>query len=518
MSNSRINNSIRNVSVSLFAQVVNYVFKFLTRTVFIQHLGKELLGLNGLFISILYFLSFSELGISTVVGYLLYKPIADNDKKKIAVLMRVLRNAYWVIGFIITVLGLACIPFLRFIIKNYEVNLYTYLCFIVFILTSSLSYIFSYKSTLLIIDQKEYIFSLFTLVFCIIQNVLQIICLIKLNSYLYYLIVALICVLLLNFSISQYVDKKYSYINDYTKEKVDANTKKNIVQILKASAFNNIGSSILSSSDNVIYSSLFGLAVVGEISNYILICTSAFLLNSKIVSAITPSIGNYCATENKEKQYMIFKSIMLLVFFICSLISITLLATIQDIIVLWVGEKYLVSFDIVFFIILNSFCIALAGPVYTFQVTCGFADRLIYKRVFQVVINIGLSILLGILIGVKGVIIATILSFVLTIFWMEPNLVFKEGFGVSPFKYYLKYVYYLVTFLIEFAIVVFFNILIDNSIEQNIYRIIIKIFVSALVCLFLFITFTFKLEENKYLRHMLIAKIKEIRRYLYIKQ
>ena len=510
MKKSRVNNSIRNITVSLFSQVVNYVFKFLTRTIFIQHLGKEFLGLNGLFISILYFLSFTELGISTVVGYLLYKPIADDDKKKIAILMRVLRNAYWLIGFIITIMGVICIPFMNILIKNYNINSYTYLCYIVFILTSSLSYIFSYKSTLLIIDQKEYIFSLFTLFFCIIQNILQIICLIRFNSYLYYLIVALFCVLLLNFCISKYVDKKYNYINDYNKEKVSQEIKNNIVKILKASIFNNIGSSILSSSDNIIYSSLFGLVVVGELSNYSLICTSAFLLNSKIISAITPSIGNYCALENKNKQYMIFKSTMLSVFFICSLVATSLLSSIQDIIVLWVGEQYLISYDIVFFVILNNFCISLAAPIYTFQVTCGFADRLIYKKIFQVIINTILSIFLGLTIGIKGVIIATNISFVLTVFWMEPNLVFKEGFGISPSKYYIKYIYYLFILFINFITMKFLHLLIFDNYVISLNMIIVKIISSLLIGTISFFIFTYKFEENRILRIVLTTKLKNI--------
>lgn len=511
MSKSRINNSIRNIVVNISTQVVNYIFRFLTRTIFIQQLGKEVLGLNGLFISILYFLSFSELGISTVVGYLLYKPLANNDKKKISVLMRILRNAYWIIGSFITILGFVCIPFLSFIIKNYEVNLHTYLCFIVFILTSSLSYIFSYKSTLLIIDQKEYIFSLFTLFFCIIQNVLQIICLIQFNSYLYYLIVALVCVLLLNFTISLYVDKKYCYINDYKIVKVDADTKNNIAQLLKASVFNNIGSSILSSSDNVIYSSLFGLAIVGEISNYILICTSFFLLNSKIISAITPSIGNYCAVENKEKQYLLFKSTFLFVFLICSVISICLLSSIQDIITIWIGVDYIISFNIVFLIVFNSFCSSLVAPVYTFQVTCGLAHKLVYKRIYQVIANVILSIVLGLTIGVKGVILATIISFLLTVFWMEPNLVFNEGFNISPKKYYNKFFCYIVIFFIDFIVMYFLDIFIDSYIDLSIFRIVIKIMCSIFICIIFCYATTSRLEEHKILKLLFISKLKEFR-------
>lgn len=80
---SRTKNAGRNVLSASAFQLVNIILKFALRTVFIYTLGKEYLGLNGVFSNILSILSLSELGIGSVIIYDMYKPIADNDTDKV---------------------------------------------------------------------------------------------------------------------------------------------------------------------------------------------------------------------------------------------------------------------------------------------------------------------------------------------------------------------------------------------------------------------------------------------------
>ena len=80
MKNSRTKNSAINVIVSSISKVMTLVLSFACRTFFIQTLGKEYLGVNGLFSNILTILSFAELGIGNAIIFKLYKPIAEEDK------------------------------------------------------------------------------------------------------------------------------------------------------------------------------------------------------------------------------------------------------------------------------------------------------------------------------------------------------------------------------------------------------------------------------------------------------
>ena len=69
MSESRTRNSMLNLISALVGQILSLVLKFVVQTVFIYTLGKEYLGLNGLFTNILSFLSLAELGVGSSITF-----------------------------------------------------------------------------------------------------------------------------------------------------------------------------------------------------------------------------------------------------------------------------------------------------------------------------------------------------------------------------------------------------------------------------------------------------------------
>ena len=119
---SRTENVTRNLKSSILFQCTNIIIKFLLRTVFIYALGKEYLGVNGVFTNILTVLSLSELGLGTAIIYDMYQPIAENNIEKEIQLFRFYRYIYAIVGSIILLLGLLLVPFLKYIIKDSSNN------------------------------------------------------------------------------------------------------------------------------------------------------------------------------------------------------------------------------------------------------------------------------------------------------------------------------------------------------------------------------------------------------------
>ena len=109
----RIENTIKNSSFGIIAQISNILLGLVVRTFFIHNLDKCYLGVNGLFTNILTMLSLAELGVGTAIVYNMYKPIADNDYKQIAKLMNLYKKAYSIIGCIVAIIGVALIPALK---------------------------------------------------------------------------------------------------------------------------------------------------------------------------------------------------------------------------------------------------------------------------------------------------------------------------------------------------------------------------------------------------------------------
>lgn len=68
-----------------------------------------------------------------------------------------------------------------------------------------------------------------------------------------------------------------------------------------------LGHVALNGTDNIIISAVVGVLWVGRLSNYTLICDSVTSVLCQITAAITGSLGNYFATENRRSGYVIFK-------------------------------------------------------------------------------------------------------------------------------------------------------------------------------------------------------------------
>ena len=155
---SRSEYSIINIVTGLGGYFINTILGYICRMVFVRCLSAEYLGINGLFTNILSMLSLAELGIGGAIGFALYKPLAENDKDKIATLMNFYGKAYKVIGMIVAVLGLLMMPFLKVLITtqpNIKENLYV--IYAIYLFNTASSYFFSYRSALLTAAQRNYI-------------------------------------------------------------------------------------------------------------------------------------------------------------------------------------------------------------------------------------------------------------------------------------------------------------------------------------------------------------------------
>ena len=68
MNDSRTSNSLKNIIASVGSQLFNLILSFVSRTVFIQVLGVEYLGISGLFNDVLSMLNMAELGFGTAMA------------------------------------------------------------------------------------------------------------------------------------------------------------------------------------------------------------------------------------------------------------------------------------------------------------------------------------------------------------------------------------------------------------------------------------------------------------------
>ena len=189
----RSKNTSKNIVFGSILKIYQIVMPFIIRTVMIYQLGVGYLGLNSLFASILQILNMAELGVGNAMVYSMYKPIADDDEKKICALMRLYRLYYRIIGLIILCAGIIIVPFLPRLIKgDIPGGLNLYILYGLNLGATVLTYwLFAYKNCIIVAHQRNDVISKITLFAESFKYFLQISMLVIFKNYYVFLIIAI---------------------------------------------------------------------------------------------------------------------------------------------------------------------------------------------------------------------------------------------------------------------------------------------------------------------------------------
>jgi O-antigen/teichoic acid export membrane protein len=445
---SRTANSIRNAGVSIFSNILVIVLGFIVRTVFIRTLSTEYLGVNGLFTNILTIFSLAELGIGNAIIYQLYKPLAYQDEEKVNSLMGFYGNTYKVIALVVAGMGLLVLPFLDIIIKSPpQIVENIRIVYLLYLTNSVFTYLFIYKKSLLVADQKEYIAEVIKIIKTILLSVAQILILLIYKNFMLYLVIQMVATLIHNIVISFLVDKKYVYTSKESK-KLDKEEKSIIFKDVRALFLYKISNIIINSTDNIVLSAFVGISPVGLYSNYYLIIQSVYTLTKSPLRALTASIGHLNATEDKEKQYLIYNTTNFVASWLYGMVFICFFILLDPFIVLWIGESYLLERNVVIILLINFYFLGVTGVYNIFRNTFGLFVQGQIRPLIASIINIGFSLLLVQYYSTLGVFFGTLIAYLSFSVWYDPYIVHKHAFKRSVVPFYIKTLFYLATIII----------------------------------------------------------------------
>lgn len=435
---SRTINASKNAVSAIANKIALLFLTFISRKFFISYIGVEYLGIDGLFANVLTLLSMADLGLGTAINVSLYKPIAENDTYKITALLNYFKILYRFIALGVTVMGIALIPFLKYLVNMDSDIQYLYLYYVVFVAKNTVSYLFIYKSALIRADQKTYLINKVEVVINFVKVVVQILSIIILKSYFIYILADVIAILAQNIIVSSQADKQYSFITDNSK--LELSEKKGIFSDVASIFLYKIAWSLLNGTDNILMSIIVGTVYVGLYSNYFIITNNLETFIALLFTSLTASVGNLVATSDENNRYKIFKMMQMVSFWLCGIVCLSILFLMQDFIQLWLGKKFLLDQLTLVAIVLNVFFSTCMRPVWTFREGTGMYKQIRYIMFLTALINLGLSIVLGNFLGISGILFATVISKLLTYFWYEPNILFKKFFKVSSYSYYVEYI------------------------------------------------------------------------------
>lgn len=510
---SRTKNATRNITFGVIYKVLNIIIPFITRTIMLYVLGTEFLGLNGLFSSILQVLNLAELGFSNAIIYSMYKPVAENDYKKISILLNYYKKVYKIIGIIVLILGVILLPFISYFINGtYPSGINIYIIYIITLANTCLTYfLYAYKNSLLIAGQREDILSKISAAILIIQNIVQAIVLLVFKNYYLYIIMLPICTIINNLIVSKYVDKKYPQIIK-TNEKLDEENNLEIKKNIKGMFFQKIGGVVLSSVDYIVISSFLGLTILGLYSNYYYIITSLFAILTVILNSLKASVGNSIILESKEKNFNDLKKFNFIYLWIVSFCTISLLCLYQNFIHIWLGKEMMLSDTIVILFAIYFFVHKWFDMLYVYQEAKGLWWENRFVPFIAAIVNLVINIILVQYIGLSGILISTIISVL---------FIYDLGYMFILFKYYFnkkqmcewllqQCKYLLVTI---FATIITYT-LCHNIGEYNFINFLLRIIICLIVPNTIFLICYYKQTEFKSLIPLLKTILSKIKRMI----
>ena len=511
MTESRTKNSIRNYGATMFAQLLSIILNFIGRTVFIYFLGIEYLGVNGLFSNILSLLSLAELGVGTAIIYMMYKPIADNDIYKIAAYNQLFKKIYNYIGLFILIVGLSLTPFIDALIKGKpDITENIYLIYALFVINSSISYFYTYKRSLLIAYQKEYINNTNIIQFALIKDIALISILFCFKNFYLYLLTQIIVTFVSNIFISQKVNKLFPEIVNANKQRIPSAEVKIIIKNTAAMVCHKIGSAAISGTGNIFISYFVGLATVGIYSNYILISQCAIQIVGRGITSLTASFGNLVASDTDGRVFQVFKKIYFINLILSITIGVLYFVLIQPFITVWIGSKYLLESSSILIIVVNNlFFNQIRVPAQIVINTYGLFWQIKWKSLIEAAINLGLSFLLiaHFKLGINGVLLAALISNISTNLWWEPYVAYKIGMRVNFGSYIRSFCIDTLLFFVIIAIVSILDSYMDNYARNIIVNMCLRFIVSiSLICGFIWIGYR-KTVEFKYILSLLHIRL-----------
>lgn len=505
----RTEKSVKNIAFGFGSQAVITLVNFVTKSIIARLLGEQIIAMNGLFNDVIACMSLAELGIGSAIIYNLYKPLAEDDKEKVSQLMYFYKKAYLIIAGVIVFLGGITSLFVQYIVKDITYPLwFVRVIFLLFVLSSASTYLFSYKISLLNADQKAYLNSFFTTIFFVVRTGINIGVLLILNkygddySYIIYLVVSIVTGLISNIIVSKQVDKRYPYLKKAKLPKEDRNK---VFDNVKNIFVKEVSGKITSSTDNILISVMVSTIMVAPNQFYTMLTGVFKNLVSQITIGISASLGNLFATETGDECERVINRLTWF-YGIFAIWSCTgLYVCCEPFITVWVGAQYVYAKYIAFILMINLFCFVVSRPIYDAMSAAGLFKQGKNISIIGSAVNLVVSIIFGKVWGVFGIFLGTFCTYLIQII-MKTYYVHKLVMKKSPVKYGIKltmFSVFVVGFMLggDFLCSLF---CFENNIVQFLFN---GILVSALYLIFVIVVYG-RSEEYKYFKALLFSKLK----------
>lgn len=451
---SKLDKTLKNARVTLVYYFIALVISFISRKIFIEVLGTELVGLSATMQNILGFLNLAELGIFTAVSYALYKPIVEKNQSEVNRIVSLFGYLYRYVGIFILITGVILSFFLPLFFKKSELSLiYLYGAYYTFLSVTLFSYFNNFRQILLTADQKSYVVTKVTNLASLLKVVLQIVYLkFFQGNYIGWLVIEFVFGMFTRWWTNRRVQQEYPWLTTNLREgKQLLKEYPLILKNIKNLFIHKIAEFVGGQVDNILIFAYASLSMVTLYTNYTMITKRIASLVVSTLGSNLAGVGHVVAEGNNEKTLNLFREFNGLFFFLAGVCVYCLYYLANPFIALWLGNDFILG-DNVFILILISMYISLTRTAIMFFINGFGLYKDVWAPIVEAILKLSASIILGYFYGLFGILLGTIISTVTIVVIWKPYFLFNEALKVSVWKYWKDVAVYVLLFAISILI------------------------------------------------------------------
>ena len=446
-------NTKRNIIAGEIDKIVGIICPFIVRTLIIKIIGIDYLGLTSHYYSILQMLNLVEMGFGTALVYSMYAPIAQNRDDAINALIQFYKKIYRILGLIVILLGIAFTPFLRMTIKGdvpSDINIH-YL-YLIYLLNAVVQYyVFPERKALLSAFQKDSVTSIYHAVTQLFMYILQAVFVVFSKDYYLYALMLPVSSLIYSIIVGLKVGRMYPQYKGKGKISGEelAGIKKQTIGLL----IRKIAMLSRNSFDAFFVSLFLGLHMSAIYANYYYIMDSVIVLLAVVKTSMAGGVGNSVAMETKEKNLADMNKINFLFMWLSGWCGVCLLCLYRPFMLLWVGKEMTLGFGITVMFALYFYILKMSDIRTLYSEAAGIWWQARYISVLEGITNLVLNIILTSFMGLYGIILATMISYLVFNFGGGAFILFGAYFSNGRLSsYMLSHLKYLIVFIIASAV------------------------------------------------------------------
>ena len=418
---------VRNTAASVIYQIASVLCGFVLPVLILSAFGSQTNGLVSSITQFIQVINLFDLGITSVIVYNLYKPLALHDNQRLGEVVSSADSFFKKLGIVlIGYIIVLAVAYPMFIDSGFDYIFVLFLILILGINAFGQYYLGVVNRLILIADQNNYI-PYITQTLTVICNTLLCYAVIKLGGSVHAVKLVTSVVYLIRPMVYYIcVKKKYSVNRQMKTNKKTLDQKWNgIVQ--------HISAVILDSTDTIVLTLFSTLTNVSIYNIYFLVITGIKGFITSLTGGVNSLLGNLWAEDKKEsfiKTFQLFEWGMSMITVICFGCAGVMLVPFVSIYTKDINDANYIQPLFAMFICLAYLLYGLRVPYSSAILQIGHYKQTQISYVISVIINLGVSIFCVKKLGLMGVAVGTFVALLYHTLYLQ-HYVYKKVFNLK---------------------------------------------------------------------------------------